>query len=149
MSHNLGGTVKGRNADDPHASWYEGEYRTATNLPDGIADEVVLSNVIGDPLTAVKYEPLMNLLSEVARVMSDSGVAVIRETLTPELTILVSDEILHRAGLQVKAIYRYGEAEWSALEAKYQVDKTTKISENAYYLILAKEDQVDSIGLAA
>ncbi len=54
-------------------------------LPDDIADEVVLSNVFGDPKVAHDADASVEILHTVSRLLHDTGRLVVRETLTPHL----------------------------------------------------------------
>lgn len=149
INQDLGGVVQGRTIDDPHSSWYEGGYTTETVLADNVANEVLLSNVVGDLLTSYNYEHLKDLLSEVARVLDYSGIIVIRETITPEHSILLCDDLLDLVGLKPKAIIKSDSSSWTSLEDRYKGDKDMVNSNDSYYLMLAKSAVSQVLELAA
>ena len=68
-------------------------------LEAGIADEVVISNVFGDPLFEKSGIGTPQLLAEASRILKDTGIVVIRETRTPNKSRLAQAAI-EAAGLK-------------------------------------------------
>ena len=125
---------------------YVGEtYDPETVLPAGIADEVFLGNVFGDPIIAFQTGRTDALLSEARRLMGEAGRILIRETYTPHYTA-VED---HAADVGLEAIghvspYDNPEA-WNRLEALYAplscIDHLAGRPEHrgSFYLLLAEQ----------
>ncbi|HUQ84892.1 MAG TPA: hypothetical protein VM077_01075 [Candidatus Limnocylindrales bacterium] len=118
------------------------ESMVETEFPDGAADEVYLSNVFGDrQVTSGQNTKL--LLKEVSRLVDRSGKVVIRESLTPDRSLLsMSDqEDLQNHGLKLEAKYTAASdlTEWRKLETVYKgAHNPIGISTDSYYLILSK-----------
>ncbi|HUC20524.1 MAG TPA: hypothetical protein VMR98_03470, partial [Candidatus Polarisedimenticolaceae bacterium] len=60
------------------------EYSAESKLPEGIADEVFMANVLGDPRTQT-HERTPHLLDEAARLLEDDGKLIIREVMEPDI----------------------------------------------------------------
>ncbi len=155
LTHDLGGRVK---QDSNGELWYEGEYHAETGLPSGVADEIVLSNVVGDPLVSSDSVRSMELLSEVSRVLADSGTVVVRDTYATQDFRHFNPDTLSQVGLEiVGGIERkkdmFGNPEvlpansmWDKLEEIYSGEKSTivlngksmKIPTAGRYLFLQK-----------
>jgi hypothetical protein len=151
MAQDLGGEVCRDSDETP--SWYSGEYDTQTVLPDGIADEVFMSNVFCDPHIAHYGDRTERLLTEVARLTADGGKIVLRETITPQYVRLLSsprNPLVRQLGLQVEARVAPNEEEaWGQLEEVYEADRSCAFLEprlDSYYLLLQKQGQ-DSLQL--
>lgn len=90
-------------------------------LEAGIADEVVISNVFGDPLFARLGLGTAQLLSEAARLINYNGVIVVRETITPNKS-RVAETTVAQAGLKIlEKVYDIvaRQRTWKALEEVY------------------------------
>lgn len=118
------------------------ENKVETAFPDGTVDEVYLSNVFGDRQVASEQNTKL-LLKEVSRIVDKNGKIVIRESITPERSLLNMDdyEDLKQAGLETKAKYYVDSdpKEWIILEKAYRGSHNPiGISPDSYYLILSK-----------
>lgn len=117
-------------------SWYTGPYDPETSLDSGMTHEVFASNVFNDPHTAHSKERAQLLLNELCRIVSDEGVVILRETITPE-RFSVTDEMIRNAGLFVAAkITPDMIDQWSALEDEFAGEKW--YAKNSFYLFLKK-----------
>lgn len=117
---------------------YDGEYRTETVLPAGIANEIVASNVFCDPLIALSWSRTVCLLQEVSRLLDRTGTAVLRETITPGMVDAIGDVSLKKAGLrQLARVTRMTGNTWQALENVYGVEQLPG-RWDGYYLFLGK-----------
>lgn len=125
--------------DDSGVSWFDGTYNPETALPDGVASEVFLSNVLCDPQIAFNREFSHSLLSEVARITQESGMVVLRETITPHSVRHIDDELLSSVGLVVDAIIRPHDSEWQRLEQVYKGEPSSMPAKSdSYYMFLKK-----------
>lgn len=121
-------------------SWHTGPYDATTNLESGTANEVFAGNVFNDPHTAYNNRNAQLLLTELARVVSDDGFVILRETLTP-IRFNLTDEMIEKAGLSVAAkitpdmVYA-----WQALEAEFAGDSYFD-TDRSFYLFLQKITQ--------
>lgn len=124
--------------------YIERPYGPTTALQDGIADEVFLSNVFGDPHIALlgKFgERAQYLLHEISRLTAKTGVIVIRETITPiDAWRVLSDEAIQNAGLQSAARHEQTESEvWKRLESRYDSETGYNLPEwRNFYQFLTK-----------
>lgn len=123
--------------DRPHwESWYNGPYDPRTELKDGVANEVFVSNVFNDPHTANSRERSQLLLFELARVVSDEGVVILRETITPDRFNL-TDEMIHDAGLFIAAKITPEMVDaWEALQQEFAGENW--YSKDSFYLFLKR-----------
>lgn len=123
------------------------EYGTV--LPEGMADEVFLGNVIGDPHVYENYgKRIAEMLSEAVRLLSDTGKIVIRETITPNYDQYDKDEVEHQldAAIRDLGLKKLGRIsgdqsdEWLKLEQLYHTGKDARdmATPESYYLILEK-----------
>lgn len=62
---------------------YQGAYDPTTKLDDQIADEVILSNVLGDPHISNREDSTVKLLAESHRLLKAGGKLIVRETESP------------------------------------------------------------------
>lgn len=112
-----------------------GEQLTET-VRDHSADEIILSNVLGDPKTGARQA----LLTEVVRVLKPDGEVIIRETRTPkELVRYSPEQLFERTGLQVDRIVSQ-EAEpelFEQLEQQYHEPRLPAIQAEQYYVFVS------------
>jgi hypothetical protein len=93
------------------------EYDPRISLPTGVASEIFMGNVFGDPHIHGGSDRTENLLAEVARLAKLGGTVVIRETITPEYTHLAK-RLLEINGLRKAYEVGPGNKEtWEKLEA--------------------------------
>lgn len=117
---------------------YKGDYKAETVLPGNIADEVFASNVFCDPLIARSWLRTTNLLAEMSRVMASSGVAVLRETITPWEVDAIGPYSLERAGLTMLDRITPEQQAWGDLEQVYGSEYRSPAFPESYYLFLGK-----------
>jgi hypothetical protein len=115
-----------------------------TILPNSAADEVFLSNVFGDRQVASGDNTTL-LLKEIFRLVDNEGKVVIRESLTPERSLIsiMNEEDLQRLGFKTEAKYcgDTDPVEWNKLESVFKSGQSSLgISTDCYYLILSKLD---------
>lgn len=135
INHDLGGGSQ-RDIDDPDGeSYFVGEYDATTILPEGCADEVVISNVFCDPHIAFSPERQDALLREAGRLVADAGVVVIRDTITPRYTAL-SRLSYETTGLAPVGTVDYRSDEWRSLESLYDGEPVNYFDYRGYYLFL-------------
>jgi hypothetical protein len=145
MVHDLGGAAVYENDDfaDVH---YRGGFQPQTPLPAESGDEVVASNVFGDPLVADDFGRTMGLLTEMSRLTSPQGVVILRETITPDQSSFLHESAqwytAEYAGLQVLGRVAPYTMDWEELELFYGTHKEWAQSavppSEAFYLFLAK-----------
>lgn len=146
LTHELGAVAVSSDEE------YEGEYKVETILGDGAGDEVVASNVFGDPYIAQDFNRTDQLLGEMSRLAS-SGMIILRETTTPWKVVYVNDIAKH-LGLKILAKVTPADAlEWEQLELFYGTHKEWSRSNNPYpeshYLFLANTAQNATADLAS
>lgn len=118
---------------------YRGDYHAETILPAAIADEVVASNVFCDPLIARSWGRTVTLLKEVSRLLAPTGVAVLRETITPWEVDAIGSVSLSRADLEVLHKTTPEEPnDWKRLESLYGMEIKSPPFPQSYYLFLGK-----------
>ncbi|MFT4532074.1 MAG: hypothetical protein ACI9T8_000082 [Candidatus Saccharimonadales bacterium] len=101
---------------------YEGPYDARMPLVSGFANEVFAGNVFGDPQLA--FDSVINLVSEVGRLTSPSGVIVARETYTPQYAdILKANYLAERTGVEAIGIVCPETEGWDMLENTYEHPK--------------------------
>jgi hypothetical protein len=148
----LGGDI----SRDPETeeAWYNGDYKTKTSLQDECADEVLISNVLGDPLFTTKLSYGEKLLTEASRLLKATGTLVVRETITPRGSSERIDNVYKNLGLlavsqvepefpaspRLSFLSDDGGEEWCELEEIYRGDKSKHlpIAYNSYILFLQK-----------
>ncbi len=119
LNQDLGGEVK-RIDDVEKASWYEGPYNTETILPSQSADEVFLGNVVSDPFVTADRQRTVDLLKETSRLVTETGMIVLRETITPKNTVYLNDETFSEAGLALVSLVSITQkSDWNMLEPIY------------------------------
>lgn len=135
----LGGMVRYSGDDGNSERWFEGTYEFKAPLASNSAHEVFLGNVFGDPDLSESTESTTNVLAEALRIVTDDGVIVVRESLTPEHTRALNTALATYDNLSVT---RIGSREIiiGALESTYAVDRTHD-SEDKYYLFIQKLDK--------
>jgi len=112
----------------------------ATVLSDGAADEVLISNVLGDPEVYDQPDGISNVLNEAKRLITPDGKIIVRETITPFLYNVLPVAI--EAGLEIDQVSSRLDSDWEQLNDLYAVENP--IGDNhasllgAYYLILSK-----------
>jgi hypothetical protein len=103
---------------------YSGIYTPETELEDGIATEIVASNLLSDPIIAFNLTRAAALLTEMSRVLErPDGIIVCRETVSPQHAIYLDDQdwLLAASGL-VRVGHVTPDAPndgWRRLEARY------------------------------
>ncbi len=118
---------------------YLGPYIPTTDFPDASVDEVFLGNVIGDPHLAESRFRIQRILNEVSRIVSNNGMIVVRETLTPlSAHRRLSAVALQKAGLQEIGRYVPMDELWSNLEERYGVKSKKKVLSMSFYQFLNK-----------
>lgn len=121
LAQDLGGAAVRDYEEGP--SWYEGEYNPSSLLPDEVADEILVSNVFGDPHIAFSRDSSLSLLTELGRLVSKNGIIVIRETITPQNVIHLTDDVFEEAGLVLSGLVDpINEDLWKKLELVYKGD---------------------------
>ncbi|HEY5442781.1 MAG TPA: hypothetical protein VIJ68_04545 [Candidatus Saccharimonadales bacterium] len=140
IDHKLGRFVSGKSRlffTGRNRAFYHGPYDPATDLEAGIADEVVLSDIAGDPHVGRSEKRTARLLHEVSRLVADSGFVVVRETQTPGFASRrLTNKFLDEAGLQSIARYTRLDTEWPQLEARY--GNPEQVGRGSFYQFLAK-----------
>lgn len=127
----------GRHPANPDKRIFIGPYDPTTVLPDGAADEFVLSNVIGDGHIAHSLQRSRKLMAEASRLTDPNGVMVIRETMTPlKARQRLTANMLQRVGLQVVAEHVPGDAMWDRLEGLYS--SSDRHQPTSFYQFLTK-----------
>jgi hypothetical protein len=119
---------------------FDGPYDPTTILPDGVADQIVLGNMVGDRHIAHSTRRAGLLLGEVSRLIAEDGVMVIRETESPRRAHRhLKRRSLRRVGLQtIGTRITPGDKEmWERLEARYRASKRFDKG-LSYYQFLAK-----------
>jgi hypothetical protein len=106
-----------------------------SRLPQGAADEVLLSNVLSDPFIDLRAE---NLLGQAAKLAGDTGTIVLREVITPSYSRAKDPAVLKAAGLQVKLKAGRNDDLWDELEELYRGNRTVPPRSGSYYLFLSK-----------
>lgn len=139
LNHDLVGRVD-LIIDKEISEVYEGEYNTRTKLGDGIADEVFLGNVITDPVVANKEERVLSLLNELTRISKPGATVVMRETITPNCTLYLTDENLAKSGLmKIKEVMMSKQrSTWLKLEHIYGPRRSRMVDCDSLYRVLAK-----------
>lgn len=134
--------LSGKIAYDPNDeyyehSWYDGEYDPETILPDDIADELFMGNVLCDPQPGWSTKADKDrLLREAARLLTPSGILVARETITSR-EARISRERYRDAGLTPVGYYGpHSSIEWRQLELAYQSKVLEHYSSSDHYLFL-------------
>jgi len=124
---------------------FKGPYDPTTVLPSGIASEVVLSNLVGDPQIAHSRRRVRRLLKEVSRLTAHDGLVVVRETESPRQ----ANRHLERLALLGTGLRKFGaritpdeEAIWQQLEARFGVKKGYDKGAS-FYQFLAKAVHAD------
>lgn len=106
-----------------------------SRLPKGAADEVLLSNVLSDPIVDLRPK---NLLAQASKLAGDTGTIVLREVITPSYSRAKNPDVLKAAGLQVKLkTERYADR-WEELEELYRGNRSVPPRPDSYYLFLSK-----------
>jgi len=125
--------------DESSSNRLRGKYDPATLLPNRVADELIFSNVFGDPHIALRRGSTRKLLREAARLLDSAGKIIIRETITPHFADLGSKK-LKRAGLVTLGECAIGRPanEWAALEAVFNGDDQPRLSPLSFYTILGR-----------
>ena len=116
---------------------FVGLYDPSTILPDGAADEILLSNVFGDPQVAGSKKRTKRLLDEVGRLTAEQGMVVIRETITPlNAQHSLTKIALQNAGLKAAKCYSPTDEKWESLEAVYGAGKRYWHSDRFYQFLI-------------
>lgn len=124
--------------------WYEGDYSAKAEVEDSSIDEVVASNLLTDPMVAHHHQRVTVALAEMHRIVSEQGVVVLRETITPDNTQYLEQSIVE-SGLEVAdRVTRARDSQsWTALEQVYNGDISMRLPNNrSFYLLLTKADNV-------
>lgn len=126
------------------SKYYAGDYRTHSGLEDGVADEVVFGNVFGDPHIAYNRARTMALLMEGSRLLANSGLIVVRETITPYSLANFNEANIAMAGLNLMTAYSPGNKDqWGALEGIYSTSDRKIIHPDSMYFLLNKPELDD------
>ncbi|MES2631137.1 MAG: hypothetical protein V4611_04210 [Patescibacteria group bacterium] len=132
----LGGIVRSITEDGEQQKWYEGLYDPTTALPDGTAEEVLLGNVLSDPYLVYSHERTGAMIDEAVRILADSGVIVIRETIRPDRVGAAFEASIAARDLKVLARVTPEDEQWEALESQFVADPY--YAPDSYYLLLSK-----------
>ncbi|HVX57928.1 MAG TPA: hypothetical protein VHA37_09460 [Candidatus Saccharimonadales bacterium] len=140
LTHDIGEgeRLQGNTCTD---EWYEGEFEAETILPDAAADEVVASNVFGDPLIAPDFGRTTKLLQEMSRLITHDGLVVVRETITPANAVFLQEYIVKHAGLTILKRVELEEAlDWEQLELFYGTHReyANPYQEGSFYLFMGR-----------
>jgi len=118
-------------------SWYDGEYDPETPLPDGVADELFMGNVLCDPQPGwSSRKDKDRLLREVTRLLAPTGVLVTRETITSREARISRNRYIEAGLLPVGYYGPYLTDEWRRLEITYQGKTLERYSSSDHYLFL-------------
>jgi len=141
MHYEPGGEVRETRDHGRKEQWYAGPFDTRSLLPDEAADEVFVSNVFCDPFLAHHGNRTERLLAEIHRILNPNGVAILRETITPNDVNEIDKDLLEDVGLRVMALETIEDADptrWDQLEARYNGETINENERGSYYLFLAK-----------
>ncbi len=141
LDHNPGGTIERDGyAEEGGDSWYVGKYDAQSILPDESVKEVFISNVAGDKHIGYSKERTAALLKEAARIIEKGGVIIIRETITPQNSSYLTEELIREMGLQIEEAVEPDDIErWQMLEKVYKAEPANVAPEpGSYYLFLSK-----------
>ena len=129
--------------DEDNYSYLAGLYHkyTETILPEGVASEVFVSNVFCDPHIAYDRASTKALLTEAARLVKAGGRVVLRETITPNSVMHITDELFEECAVKVitKIEYKTAGDIWDLLETIYKGDPTSMPPHpDSYFYILQR-----------
>ncbi len=106
-------------------------------LAEHSADEILLSNVFGDPKVFKQPGASEDLLAKAAKLADYGGTIVIRETISAQ-TACLTPAMLMAAGLEATAMVKLGHESWQDLEAVYRApDSLSYIGSESLYLFAA------------
>lgn len=132
----LGGVARYVQEDGNNERWLEGEYNPSTPLPDNSVEEVVLGNVFGDPDIAESSDRTIVLLEEANRIITNEGIIIIRETISPRRTSAHLPDSIEALGLTVMSRILPTDKSWCLLEQQFAAD--TSYAKDSFYLLLSK-----------
>ncbi len=141
LDHNPGGIVERDGyAEEGGHSWYVGEYDAQSILPDTVVKEVFVSNVFSDKHVACSQERTAALLKEAVRILQEDGVIILRETISPENMMYLTEELIQEMGLQVEEVVEPDDQErWQMLETIYKAEPANVAPQpGSCYLFLSK-----------
>jgi len=136
----VGGDIN-RDEESEDYGCFIGEYQAATPLPGNQADEVVVSNIFGDPHIAYRNGSSVTLLREIERLLKSDGLAVIRETTTPHrATWSFTPERIATAGLKETVRVMQNAPVWQLLETSFSGSSDIPFSpSDSFYAFLQKK----------
>lgn len=136
ITHNSGITVH----RDENGRWQEGSYTPYIPEEPGCEDEIVASNLFGDPDIAESTSLTRAIFAQMAEMVHPNGRIVLRETITPERIRPFSKTLLGEVGLKGYATYRtINSPLWKKLESIYDGGKAQPLSAKSLYIFLQKE----------
>ena len=136
----LGGIVRTNYDYGVEERWFDGEYNPTTPLPDATVDEVFIGNVFGDPHVGESELRTQVLLQEALRIVSDTGVVIIRETLTPFRTAKHLEPIVDEQATILSRITPRDDT-WDELEDAFSNERAHTLG--SYYLFIARQSKSD------
>lgn len=144
LHHDVGSEVR----RDEEGTWITGEYDPATALPTELADEVLLSNVFGDPHISCHSKKVGALLAEAARITKPGGCVVIREAITPTHSDhTLTEALIKDLGLVKSAVVKFADqtSEWAELEKLYKAEPIDlyPYPQSSFYYFLQKQTPDD------
>lgn len=124
----------------PDSGNVESQDDVTTLLPDGAADEVLLSNVLGDPNVRQRPDGIAVVLAEAMRLIGDDGKVVVRETMTPFFFMVL--ETVFDLELNLEAVSSRRDSSWEKMSGTYSVQQPIGDGDfapaSAFYMILSK-----------
>lgn len=118
-------------------SWYAGEYDPECILPDSVADELFMGNVLCDPQQGWSEDTDKDrLLTEAARLLTPNGILVLRATMTSGVAQISRGRYV-QAGLNPVGYYSPVMTDaWRRLEETYRGRVSRTYFSNDHYLFL-------------
>lgn len=120
--------------------WQEGSYTPYVTSEADSEDEVVASNLFGDPDVADSASITQAVLVQMSEIAHPDGLIVLRETITPERVRHVYNEtFLGKVGLRSYLTYQaINSPLWKTLESLYDGGKAQPQSLESRYIFLKK-----------
>ncbi len=135
ITHDSGITIHREGSD----RWQEGSYTPYSSSELGHEDEVIASNLFGDPDIAESIALTQTLLAQMAEITRPNGLIVLRETITPERVRPFSKAFLGEIGLKGYMTYKTTDSPlWKRLESIYDGSKAKPLSAKSLYIFLQK-----------